>query len=164
MTAEPTTIPLALVVALAAALGQSAAPAVADRDAHGGFTGETKPLLYVTDVEESAPYYRDVLGFEFEGYAELDGDPYYAEMAAGDQKFGLHEALAQGDESRIGQQRLYFRVRDLDAHRRRVAARDGEPGEVIETAWMDFFIARDPDGSQIVFAITDPERHSIDPW
>jgi hypothetical protein len=25
---------------------------------------------------------------------------------------------------------------------------------------MDMFIARDPDGNEIVFASTDPERHS----
>ena len=28
----------------------------------------------------------------------------------------------------------------------------------------DFFIVRDPDGHEIVFAVTEAERHSIDPW
>jgi hypothetical protein len=38
------------------------------------------------------------------------------------------------------------------------------PGAVVETGWMDYFIVRDPDGHEIVFAVTDPERHPKDPW
>lgn len=52
------------------------------RNARGTFTGEIKPVLYVSDVETSGPFYRDVLGFEFFGYAKLKDEPYYAEMAA----------------------------------------------------------------------------------
>ncbi len=133
-------------------------------EAHGRFTGQVKPVLYVTDVEASAPFFRDVLGFEFQGFANLDGAPYYADMAAGPLKFGLHEPTAESHRSRVGQQRLYFRVEDLAAHRTRVAAWDGAPGPVIETDWMDMFIVRDPDGHEIVFAVTDPEKHSNNPW
>lgn len=135
------------------------------REAHGAFTGDIKSVLYVSDVRSSAEFYRDVLGFAFDGFANRsDGTPYYAEMMAGARKFGLHEPTSAGQEDRIGQARLYFRVLDLDAHRRRVAARGLEPGEIVRTDWMDMFFVRDPDGHEIVFAVTDPERHTIDPW
>jgi pimeloyl-ACP methyl ester carboxylesterase/predicted enzyme related to lactoylglutathione lyase len=134
------------------------------RNDHGIFTGEIKPVLYVTDVERSAPFYRDVLGFDFQGFANLDGKPYYAEMVAAGTKFGLHEPTSEGQESMVGRQRLYFRVEDLQAHRSRVSARGGEPGEIKTTSWMDMFVVRDPDGNEIVFAVTDPERHSSNPW
>ena len=132
--------------------------------AHGVFTGEIKSVLYVSDVEKSAPYYRDVLGFDFQGYAENNDGPYYAEMVAAGIKFGLHEPTTAKQEEKVGQQRLYFRVKDLLVHRARVAAWGGEPGETKTTAWMDMFIVRDLDGSEIVFASTDPDQHSINPW
>lgn len=137
----------------------------ADTDAtHGVFTGQIKSVLYVEDVEASADFFRGVLGFEFLGFAELDGQPYYAEMAAGRSKFGLHEPTREIDRDRVGRQRLYFRVRDLEAHRLGVEARRGSPSQVRETSWMDMFTVIDPDGHEIVFATTDSARHSTDPW
>lgn len=128
------------------------------------FTGAVKPVVYVEDAETSARFYEEVLGFEHLGFSELDGAVYYAEMAAGGTKFGLHEPTAAGDSERIGRLKLYFRVRDLDAHRKRIAARDGEPGPVRETPYMDPFAVDDPDGNRIVFGATEPERHDFDPW
>ena len=55
-------------------------------------------------------------------------------------------------------------MRDLDAHRARLQARDVAVGETVKTDWMDFFIVRDADGHEIVIALTDPERHGTDPW
>ncbi|MCP4004551.1 MAG: hypothetical protein GY725_10180 [bacterium] len=134
------------------------------RKAHGIFTGELKSVLYVSDVEKSAPFYRDVLGFDFQGFANSDGHPYYAEMVAAGVKFGLHEPTSSAQETKIGQQRLYFRIKNLHAHHSRVRAWGGEAGEIKATAWMDMFIVRDPDGNEIAFAVTDPERHSSNPW
>jgi predicted enzyme related to lactoylglutathione lyase len=134
------------------------------RNAHGTFTGEIKPVLYVTDVEKSAPFYRDVLGFAFEGFADSTEGPYYAEMAAAGVKFGLHDPTSTEQEARVGQERLYFRVEDLEAHRSRVLAWGGKPGETRVTGWMDMFIVRDLDGNEIVFAVTDPGRYSSNPW
>jgi predicted enzyme related to lactoylglutathione lyase len=128
------------------------------------FTGQVKPVLYVEDVTESAPFYRDVLGFEFLGYADIDGEPYYAEMAAEALKFGLHNPLNEEHRSWVGHQRIYFRVNNVAEHRTFVEENGGSPGEIIETDWMDMFIVRDPSGHQIVFAETDPSRHSTDPW
>lgn len=131
---------------------------------HGRFTGDVKPVLYVADVERSAPFYRDVLGFELDGFAGAADDPYYAEMLAGPLKFGLHEPTRAGDDERVGRQRIYFRVLELEAHRRGVEERGGDPGEIVRRDWMDFFTVTDPDGNEIVLAVTDPERHTSRPW
>ena len=137
-----------------------------DRTLHGRFTGDVKALLYVRDVEDAAPFYRDTLGFGFHGFSTLEGaaSPYYAEMSAGALRFGLHEPMGEGQRSRIGQQRLYFRVEDLEAHHRRVAAWDAGPSEIFRRDWMDYFIAKDADGNEIVFGATDTDRHAVDPW
>ena len=143
----------------------SASEAQADpRKAHGVFTGEMKAVLYVSDVERSAPFYRDVLGFDFQGFASVDANPYYAEMIVAGVKFGLHEPMSAGQETKVGKQRLYFRVEDLLAQRSRVLAWGKDAGEIKKTDWMNMFIVRDPDGNEIVFAFTDPEYHSINPW
>jgi catechol 2,3-dioxygenase-like lactoylglutathione lyase family enzyme len=158
------TRPLLLVPLLAVLLSTPGLAGDDPRQAHGVFTGEIKAVLYVRDVEKSAPFYRDVLGFGFLGHAELDGQPYYAEMTAANVKFGLHEPMSAAQEARVGQQRLYFRVADLQAHRARLLAWGAQPDDIRETAWMDMFIVRDPDGNEIVFAVTDPGRHASDPW
>ena len=134
------------------------------KQAHGVFTGEIKPVLYVSDVEESAPFYRDVLGFDFQGFAGGDANSYYAEMIVAGVKFGLHEPTSSGQKTMVGRQRLYFRVNELRAHRSRVLAWGEDAGAIKKTEWMDMFIVRDPDGNEIVFAVTDPEHHSINPW
>ena len=152
-----------LILSLFFVLGASSAQQDDPREAHGIFTGEIKPVLYVTDVEKSAPFYHDVLGFAFEGFANLDGHPYYAEMAAAGVKFGLHEPTSPEQVTKIGRERLYFRVKDLRAHRTRVLAWEGAPGEM-KVTWMDMFMVQAPDGNEIVFALTDPERHSSNPW
>jgi catechol 2,3-dioxygenase-like lactoylglutathione lyase family enzyme len=154
-----------VLIAASLALAGSVIPlAMSGQSPHGGFTGEVKPVIYVADVERSAPFYRDVLGFELDGFSGDEADPYYAEMLAGRLKFGLHEPTVSGDEERVGRQRLYFRVRDLEAHHRYVEERGAEAGEIIRRSWMDFFTVRDPDGNEIVFAVTDPERHTSQPW
>jgi predicted enzyme related to lactoylglutathione lyase len=154
-------ISTAAVLTLLSCAGTRAAP---NGEEAGQFTGQIKPVLYVADVQRSAPFFRDVLGFGFLGYTNLDGEPYYAEMTAGGSKFGLHNPQTEEQRSWVGHQRLYFRVRDVGEQRSRVERRGGKPGEIIETAWMDMFIVRDLDGHQIVFAETDPTRHAVDPW
>jgi predicted enzyme related to lactoylglutathione lyase len=133
-------------------------------EAHGIFTGEMKSVIYVRDVEASMPFYRDVLGFGFEGFAGDEAGPYYAELSVAGVKFCLHEPMSSGQEANIGRSRLYFRVKDVAAHRSRVLARGADAGEIRQTDWMDMFLVRDPDGNEIIFALTDPEHHSIYPW
>jgi predicted enzyme related to lactoylglutathione lyase len=137
---------------------------LAAQEAPSIFTGDVKPVLYVKDVQAAARFYRDVLGFGFLGYTNIDGEPYYAEMTAGPLKFGLHEPQNAEQEEWVGHQRIYFRVTDLAVQRTAVAERGGKPGEVVRTAWMDYFIVRDPDRHEIVFAVSDPARHKDNPW
>lgn len=139
------------------------APAIADEQ-DNQFTGDIKVVIFVADVEKSAAFYRDVLGFTFDGFAGDADDPYYAEMLAGPTRFGLHEPTVTGDELRVGQQRVYFRVRNLDAQRQLVETHGIEVPELIERSWMDFFVVEDPDGNDVVFAVTDPIRHTSQPW
>ena len=134
-------------------------------DSRGDFTGDIKSVLYVSDVEASARFFEDVLGFEFLGLTNLaSGEPYYAEFAAGGRKFGLHEPISEAQGERVGKQRIYFREGDLNAHRLRLDAHEVSVGETVKTDWMDFFIVRDADGHEIVFAFTDPELHGTNPW
>jgi len=91
-------------------------------------------------------------------------EPYYAEMVAKDVKFGLHEPVSPEQKSKVGQQRLYFRVKDLEEQHFRIITHGGQPGEIKKTSWMDMFTVLDPDGNEIVFAVTDPERHNSNPW
>ena len=136
-----------------------------DRESHGEFNGDIKSVLYVSEVEVSAQFFEEVLGFTFLNLTNLkNGEPYYAEFEAGGRKFGLHEPLDAEQEGRVGRQRIYFRVNDLEAYRKRVQAWGVEPGGVIETDWMNFFIVRDPDSHEVAFAVTDPKVHGIAPW
>lgn len=162
---QAATLTVAALVASAVLVVQLSPVHAKQSDSHGGFTGDIKSVLYVNDVEASARFFDEVLGFEFLGLTNLaGGEPYYAEFAAGGRKFGLHEPINEEQEERVGQQRIYFRVRDLDAHRARLEARDVAVGETVKTDWMDFFIVRDADGHEIVFAFTDPELHGTNPW
>src|SRR5262245_54637261 len=81
----------------------------------GEFLGQVKPVLYVKDVKASAAFFRDVLGFAFLNWSDDEKAPYYAEMAAGTQKFGLHVPGDAGERARVGKQRIYFRVRSVEA-------------------------------------------------
>ncbi len=121
-------------------------------DSGGEFLGQVKPVLYVKDVKASTRFFRDVLGFAFLISADNEETPYYAEMAAGGQKFGLHAPRDATEKARVGQQRIYFRVRNVEAHRERILEHHGRPGPIERTAWMTLFAVTDPDGHEIVFA------------
>ena len=143
--------------------------------AQSEFTGEVKPVLYVADVRRSVDFYRGCLGFEFLFFYDFDNrrsvvtweqpyPPRYAEMAAAGQKFGLHLPGCDASRSRVGRQRLYFRVRNLAAQHGRVSATGIDVGAIVHTAWMDMFDVKDADGHEIVFASTDSSLHTLDPW
>jgi predicted enzyme related to lactoylglutathione lyase len=156
-------IALALALAMAAAGCAARGGGEMERDG-GAFLGQVKPVLYVADVKSSAVFYRDVLGFGLLAFADDERAPYYAEMAAGRQKFGLHAPRTDAERARVGKQRLYFRVRDVAACRERIQARGGSPGPIERTAWMTMCVVRDADGHEIVIAETDAAVHTIDPW
>jgi len=145
-----------------------------DRDLHGEFTGQVIFPIYVSDVERSASFYRDVLGFRFLGYydeaqrryVESWNDsipPIYAGFEAGDQTFGLHKPVNEAQERFIGSGRYYFRVKNLKNHRRRIQSWGGRPSEISSTALLTRFYIVDPDGLRIYFAVT-AQGAPLDPW
>jgi catechol 2,3-dioxygenase-like lactoylglutathione lyase family enzyme len=154
----------ACIIALLVVLPGPASGGDCENTRKGEFLGQLKSVLYVKDVEQSALYYRDTLGFSLLSDPRNEKDPYYAEMAAGKTKFGLHEPQTDRAQKRVGKQRLYFRVADVKAHRKYVGSCGGDPGEIIETAWMTMFSVTDPDGHEITFAETDPAVHTMNPW
>ena len=145
-----------------------------DRALHGQFTGEVTFPIYVSDVQRSASFYRDVLGFRFLGYYDHDRrryvetwtdsiPPIYAGFEAGGLTFGLHKPMNEEQERFIGAGRYYFRVKDLEQHRRRIRAWGGRPSEISSSTLLTRFFVADPDGLRIYFAVT-AENAAIDPW
>lgn|GEM_PF-2452808 len=147
---------------------------VADRTAHGGFVGDVKLVFYVNDVRKSVEYYTNVLGFTFHHYYDHvsggsvktwshDVAPIYAEMSYAGRRFGLHLPQNDHDRASVGQMKVYFRVKDLQAHHRRVVAWGAKAGDIQDRPWMRMFLVTDPDGHRIYFAFTDNAIHG-NPW
>lgn len=155
--------------------GGSAAAAPVTRAGHESpFTGEVKLVFYVSDVKKAVAFYRDVLGFTFHHYHDYDSGasvktwtkdkpPIYAEMSYAGRRFGLHLPQSQDDERSVGRMKVYFRVKDLDAHYARVKEHGGKPGALRKKPWMDMFRVVDPDGHRIYFAYTEDAVHG-NPW
>ena len=148
--------------------------ATPSRDEHGGFTGEVKLVFYVQDVRRAVEFYRGPLGFTFHHYHDYRAGksvrewtrgepPIYAEMSAGGRRFGIHRPTNAADERRVGGVKAYYRVKDLDAHHRRVTAWKAEPSPIQDKPWMRMFHVTDPDGNRIYFAFTEDAVHG-NPW
>jgi len=161
-------------LALIALLGSSSGDTKRDEDAHGVFTGDVKLVFYVKDVRQAVTFYTDVLGFTFQHYYDdksgesvkhwtRSAPPIYAEMSYAGRRFGLHAPTSDADRKSVGAAKVYFRVKDLEAHHRRTAARGGNPSEIMRRSWMDMFQVMDPDGNRIYFAFTDDAVHG-NPW
>lgn len=138
------------------------------------FTGELIFPIYVSDVEVSAVFYGDVLGFEFLGYYDYETNSYvqswqdtlppkYAGFVAGDQKFGLHKPANEAQEECVGCGRYYFRVHDLDAQHARVSAHGVRLSQIHSSALLRRFYVPDPDGLMVFFAETAAGA-PLNPW
>ncbi len=138
------------------------------------FTGQLIFPIYVSDVEVSAAFYADVLGFEFLGYYDYETNAYvqswqdtlppkYVGFVAGDQKFGLHRPANEAQEQCVGCGRYYFRVHDLDAQHARVSAHGVRLSQVHSSALLRRFYVLDPDGLMVFFAET-ASGAPLDPW
>lgn len=136
-----------------------------DKPAESQLTGEILPVFYVADVRASVEFYRKA-GFSFHHYWDYDAGrgvkewkdakpPVYAEMAAGPLKIGIHLEPDDGP-SRVTT-RHYFRVKDVEAYRKRLAERGIEVGKLHDLPWMKMFSIHDPDGHLISF-FTPPEK------
>jgi len=150
------------------------APATAPAESGAGFTGDVLFVIYVSDVEVSASFYRDVLGFEFLGFWDYEVDGYvpawrdtaapkYAGFVAGGQKFGLHKPVNESQEACVGCTRYYFRVADVEAEHARVSEHGVPISEIHSSSLLKRFYVYDPDGLQVFFAET-AEGAPVDPW
>ena len=145
-----------------------------DKDEHGEFTGDVKLVFYVSDVRRAVEFYTETLGFKFHHFYDHVGGgsvptwtrevaPIYAEMSYAGRRFGLHAPTSDADRKSVGATKVYFRVKDLDAHHRRTEVRGAKPSEIKKQSWMDMFHVVDPDGNRIYFAFTDDNVHG-NPW
>ncbi len=157
-----------------AGVSAGSSPEVPAKNAHGVFTGEVKIVFYVQDVRKAVEFYTEALGFKFHHYFDhvgggsvptwtRDVPPIYAEMSYVGKRFGLHSPTSDADRKSVGAAKVYFRVKDLDAHHLRTEARGAKPSEIKRRSWMDIFHVVDPDGNGIYFAFTDDSVHG-NPW
>ena len=152
--------------------GAFAVLAQSESEAH--FIGDVLFPIYVKDVEISAAFYRDILGFEFLGFWDYQNDcyviawqdtlpPTYAGFSAGGQKFGLHKPVNESQERCVGCGRYYFRVNDVEAEYSRISMHNVPISPIHSSSLLKRFYVPDPDGLQIFFAETAPEA-PVDPW
>jgi len=124
--------------------------------------GKLLPLLYVKDVEQSIIFYKDKLGFEFNGWWDNDKmgyvpdwppakKPDFAEFRAGDLIVHLHVDM-EGESSKTGSSILHLEVADVDQYHKDVVSRglSAEAPQDMPWGWRQFYVT-DPDGHRWSF-------------
>jgi predicted enzyme related to lactoylglutathione lyase len=99
--------------------------------------------LYVSDLERSASFYRDVLGVPLEG----DGD--WQEASLGGVRFALHRAHEGVGPLSSGTIHVNLEVDDIDAAAERLRAAGVEAGETMREDWGSALELIDPDGYRL---------------
>jgi len=99
--------------------------------------------LYVSDMERSAAFYRDVLGMPLEG----DGD--WQEASIDGVRFALHRTREGIGELSSGTIHVNLQVDDVDAAAERLRAAGVEFGEVMRDDWGAALEVSDPDGYRL---------------
>ena len=118
--------------------------------------GRALPVVFVSNVEASATFYRDTLGFVVEF---LHGDPpFYGSVTRGAARIHLkfvHEpVLTVGPEDKEGFISVFIEVEHVESLYAEYVAAAAAFNQPLETqAWGGRdFIVRDPDGNGICFA------------
>jgi uncharacterized glyoxalase superfamily protein PhnB len=125
--------------------------------------GRLLPMLYVRDVPRSVAFYRDVLGFDFQGWWDEASKAYvpepppghagdFAELCAGDLVLHLHVAGADRELDATASI-LHVKVKSADAYYEQVTAHGGrfDPPRDQVWGWRQFYV-RDPDGHRWSFS------------
>jgi lactoylglutathione lyase len=99
--------------------------------------------LYVSDMERSAAFYRDVLG------VPLEGDDNWQEAMLGDVRFALHRTREGIDSLSSGTIHVNLEVADIDAAAERLRAAGAEVGETMRDDWGSALDVVDPDGYRL---------------
>jgi predicted enzyme related to lactoylglutathione lyase len=99
--------------------------------------------LYVSEMERSLGFYRDLLGIPLEG----DGD--WQEATLGGTRFALHLAHEGIGPLSSGSVHVSLEVADLDAARERLRAAGVESEETMRDDWGAAARITDPDGYEV---------------
>jgi catechol 2,3-dioxygenase-like lactoylglutathione lyase family enzyme len=112
--------------------------------------------FYVRDIESSVRFYRDVLGFHFQGFWDPvsktaaqewrgHGKPEYGELRVGAARIGLFAAPDASHPS--GRVEMAVHVDDVRQDHARIKAAGAAPTELSRQAWgASTFFVTDPDG------------------
>ena len=84
-------------------------------------------------------------------------------MSFAGRRFGFHLPRSSAGEAAVGGMKVYFRMKNLDAHHQRVSAWGGKPSPIQDKPWMRMFRVTDLDGHRIYFAFTEDAVHG-NPW
>jgi predicted enzyme related to lactoylglutathione lyase len=112
---------------------------------------ETTPLvsrvsvvyLYVSDMERSLRFYRDLLGIP------LEGEDDWAEATLGGTRFALHATHEGIGELSAGTIHVSLEVADADAAAERLRAEGVETRETMRDEWGTAVEVVDPDGYRV---------------
>ncbi len=99
--------------------------------------------LYVSDMERSLRFYRDLLGIP------LEGDDDWMEATLGGTRFALHAAHEDIGELSEGTIHVSLEVADADAAAERLRAQGVETRETIRDEWGTALEVVDPDGYRV---------------
>ena len=99
--------------------------------------------LYVSDMERSAAFYRDLLGIP------LEGDEHWQEASLGGTRFALHHAHEGIGELSAGTIHLNLEVEDIDAAAERLADAGFDVQEAMREDWGAAVRISDPDGYEL---------------
>jgi lactoylglutathione lyase len=99
--------------------------------------------LYVSDMERSLGFYRDLLGIPLEG----DGD--WQEAALGDARFALHHSHEGIGELSSGTIHVNLEVGDVDEAAERLRSAGIAAGEAMRDEWGAALRVTDPDGYEL---------------
>ena len=99
--------------------------------------------LYVTDMERSLRFYRDLLGIP------LEGDEDWAEAALGGTRFALHATHEGIGELSAGTIHVSLEVADADAAAERLRAEGVVTRETMRDEWGTAVEVVDPDGYRV---------------
>ena len=99
--------------------------------------------LYVSDMERSVAFYRDLLGIP------LEGDDDWREARLGGTRFALHHAHEGIGELSSGTIHLNLEVEDVDDAAARLRAAGVDVKETMREDWGAAVRVRDPDGYEL---------------
>ena len=99
--------------------------------------------LYVSDMERSLGFYRDLLGIP------LEGDDDWTEATLGGTRFALHATHEGIGELSAGTIHVSLEVADVDSAEERLRAEGVETRETMRDDWGTAVEVVDPDGYRV---------------